>query len=121
MPYRVAQRKWPGTKWLIEIKKRIFLKGVRRLFTTQDDNDMLEVYKCHKEVRAAEIARIDAVDDGYELVFVKKGGGEYTIGVTNEWTNKNLPVAGGYYVEYDDGYTSFSPKMPFEKGYSLVG
>ena len=33
---------------------------------------------------------------------------------------KHNPETGGYLVMYDDGYMSYSPAEPFEKGYSLL-
>lgn len=37
-----------------------------------------------------------------------------------EYLQKHNPVAGGYYVVYDDGYKSFSPAAAFEEGYALI-
>lgn len=39
--------------------------------------------------------------------------------ITPEYFAKHRPVAGGYYVVYADGYTSFSPAKAFEEGYTL--
>jgi hypothetical protein len=33
---------------------------------------------------------------------------------------KHNPQVGGYFVEYDDGYHSFSPAEAFEAGYTLI-
>ena len=33
--------------------------------------------------------------------------------------SRYIPVPGDYYVVYDDGYKSFSPRKAFEEGYSL--
>jgi hypothetical protein len=33
---------------------------------------------------------------------------------------KHSPEAGGYYVQYKDGYTSFSPAEAFEEGYTRL-
>ena len=38
--------------------------------------------------------------------------------MSEEWLAKHSPVAPGYYVVYEDGYSSFSPVEAFEKGYS---
>ena len=40
--------------------------------------------------------------------------------VDNEFMNKHKPVVGGYFVIYEDGYTSFSPAAAFESGYTRV-
>jgi hypothetical protein len=41
--------------------------------------------------------------------------------VSDEYVAKHKPVVGGYWVQYDDGYTSFSPAQAFEEGYTLLG
>lgn len=33
---------------------------------------------------------------------------------------KHKPVAGGYFVVYEDGYESFSPAKAFEEGYTRI-
>lgn len=73
-------------------------------------------YKCHKEVHALKIGRIvikigggavmDPVEEGYR-----------PFGVSKEYLKRHNPIAGGYYVVYEDGYKSFSPSPTFEKGY----
>ena len=37
--------------------------------------------------------------------------------VTEGWFNNRAPHVDGYFVEYQDGYTSFSPADAFESGY----
>lgn len=86
-------------------------------------------YKCHKEVHALKIAGIelDSVKakaegretDGSAIITpVDKG---YTpFRVAHAYVGKHNPEVGGYYVEYDDGYTSFSPAKAFEEGYTLM-
>jgi hypothetical protein len=34
--------------------------------------------------------------------------------------SRYIPVSGDYFVVYDDGYESISPKKAFEEGYTLV-
>lgn len=36
------------------------------------------------------------------------------------WMAKNRPEVGGYFVEYEGGYTSYSPAPAFEGGYRLL-
>ena len=38
--------------------------------------------------------------------------------VDMSYMTKHEPAIGGYYVEYDDGYKSFSPCETFESGYT---
>jgi hypothetical protein len=40
--------------------------------------------------------------------------------VTGEYMAKHKPEVGGYFVQYDDGYTSFSPAKAFEDGYTRL-
>jgi len=42
------------------------------------------------------------------------------ISISHEYLRKHNPIAGGYYVVYEDGYKSFSPAVAFEKGNVLI-
>jgi hypothetical protein len=80
-------------------------------------------YKCHKQVWALKIADISLTDTGQEkgaalIVPAEKGYAAFT--VDQSYMDKHRPQAGGYYVVYDDGYTSFSPAKAFEEGYTRV-
>ena len=76
-------------------------------------------YRCHKEVRAVKIHRIDTHLDTVDAVVVPEDGFA-PIPVSARFLWKHEPEAGGYLVLYDDGYVSYSPAEPFEKGYSLI-
>lgn len=80
------------------------------------------VYVCHKRVRALKIADIVAVngDDDtaatlYNLVFADHRA--VPLQVESRWIAEKGAIKGGYLVEYEDGYRSFSPAEAFEKGY----
>lgn len=75
-------------------------------------------YRCHKEVRAAKIARIEQVGVFSKLHFEDER--IPAVAVTNMWIENKEAVAGGYYVAYDDGYSSFSPAGVFENGYTII-
>jgi hypothetical protein len=91
-------------------------------------------YICHKTVHAllisAVLKRGEVGLDVDEETFVASDGFHGAelvpdrsdlyapIEVTAEWYRKHNPVAGGYYVVYADGYTSFSPAAAFEDGYT---
>lgn len=79
---------------------------------------MLPRYKCHKEVHAAKITRIDKDESpGATLRF----GEAYAFHKVDEsWMTRFKPEVGGYYVVYEDGYASFSPVKAFESGYELI-
>ncbi|MCU1338860.1 MAG: hypothetical protein JWO19_4441 [Bryobacterales bacterium] len=40
--------------------------------------------------------------------------------VDQAYMDKHKPDVGGYYVQYDDGYKSFSPAKAFEDGYTRL-
>lgn len=79
-------------------------------------NEQMPRYKCHKIVGALKIGKILAHDDGTATIQTEEEGfGHFQ--VSAGFIKKHKPVAGGYYVEYEDGYVSFSPAEAFEKGY----
>lgn len=81
----------------------------------------LPLYQCHKKVRAAKITEIESHEnDGTgsrTMVFGEIGGSKF---LTDEWKDRFKPEVGGYYVIYEDDYTSFSPAKAFEEGYSRI-
>jgi hypothetical protein len=79
--------------------------------------NMLPLYKCHKKVRAAQI--IDIIDGEHSVGLTLKDQPNIQH-VTHEWTFKHEVMIGGYFVVYEDGYTSFSPQEAFENGYTRV-
>ncbi len=40
--------------------------------------------------------------------------------ISQQYLSKHQPCIGGYYVVYQDGYSSFSPAEAFESGYTRV-
>lgn len=80
----------------------------------------LPKYVCHKEVRALLITSIEwnSTEQHYLLHFA--GSGYSPVVVSKEWVDSKGPKCGGYYVQYNNGYTSFSPAEAFEEGYTLV-
>lgn len=82
---------------------------------------LLPVYRCHKEVRAVKIAKIDASADGTtDSVLTPTELGYAPIGVSDDFMRRHSPKVGGYFVVYEDGYISYSPGAPFEAGYTRV-
>lgn len=71
-------------------------------------------YRCHKEVWALKIAAVD----GARVVFAEEGF--QPLSVDPKMFARYKPVAGDYYVQYDDGYQSFSPAKAFEEGYTRI-
>lgn len=86
----------------------------------------MQLYKCHKEVKAQRIVRVRKVGcygpnkwTGADI-FLDNGA---CVLVDEKWLERNPKVAeGGYFVEYQqaDFYTAYSPAAPFEQGYTKV-
>lgn len=82
-------------------------------------------YECHKTVSALKIKEVQdpteagSETDGSRLLVVEEEG-FLPIRVDQEYVRKHNPQAGGYYVVYNDGYTSFSPAEAFEEGYTRI-
>lgn len=86
------------------------------------ENKELPQYQCIKIVGALKITGINPVHryktdkriiDHYEI---EGEGGLNQLTVSCDYM-KHKPESGGYYVEYADGYTSYSPAQAFEDGY----
>lgn len=80
----------------------------------------LPQYQCHKKVRAAKITNIvDYRPHGPDVRLVF-GEIDKTLEVPRAWMKRHKPVVGGYYVVYEDNYSSYSPSPSFEGGYSKL-
>ncbi len=95
----------------------------------------LAKYRCHKDVRAARIETVEpdatavrGTQAGPFLVLLSDptftGSPDDTPmvrqDVTVKWMTKHSPEVGGYFVAYEDGYTSYRPAKAFEAGYTLI-
>lgn len=79
-------------------------------------------YICHKRVFAFRIAAIEMRPGTTGNVFeVISKNRQYKVLVDRAWIGRHNPEVGGYFVRYEDEYTSYSPDMAFEKGYTLAG
>ncbi len=81
-------------------------------------------YQCHKIVRALEIKEVipaPPLQIGVTVAtLVPEEEGFLPFAVSLDYMRKHEPVAGGYYVVYEDGYESFSPAAAFENGYTKI-
>ena len=77
-------------------------------------------YKCHKEVWALKIAAIETREDGSATLAFEDPGYAPTIVKDFSLKFKGNEDDLGYYVVYNDGYTSWSPTKAFEEGYTRV-
>jgi hypothetical protein len=86
----------------------------------------MPVYISHKKVRALEIRSIGAYrasatdKDGLEREIVFADPGFPRIWVPSDMFVRYTPMPGDYYVLYEDGYASFSPRKAFLDGYVLA-
>ena len=84
--------------------------------------DLLPKWQSHKVVRGAKIHSIDA-DNILLLVPMRGPDGKpaedmiASVRAADRMFDRYMPVPGDYYVVYDDGYASISPKKAFEEGY----
>lgn len=83
----------------------------------------LPQYQCHKIVGALKIKSITPEQKArwitlYKIEFEEEGYDPITM--PQEWYNKHKPCIGGYFVQYKDGYVSYSPAKEFIDGYTKV-
>jgi hypothetical protein len=90
--------------------KGALCRGSQAFGTACGQCERCKWYQAHPGPRNAVITP-DITPEGFELPsFV----------VSGEFMSKHKPVAGGYFVVYEDGYESFSPAQAFEEGYTLI-
>jgi hypothetical protein len=82
-------------------------------------------YRSHKTVWALKIVAVDdptrpgdETDGSRVLTFAEPGYAPQR--VPHAFVRKHDPKAGGYFVVYEDGYTSWSPADAFESGYTRI-
>lgn len=82
-------------------------------------------WQSHKQVYGDKITKIQRADPNSESAKDDAGirwlldcGGIVT--VTKDLIGRGAPVVGDYYVQYDDGYKSWSPAKAFEEGYTRI-
>ncbi len=75
-------------------------------------------YKCHKEVHALKIADVVTESATGRTFIVPTDEGYERFEVDQVYIERHRPQPGGYFVRYEDGYTSFSPATAFESGYT---
>lgn len=76
-------------------------------------------YQSHKKVWALKIKNIIGDMGGGAIIYPEEEG-YGVIKVESDYVEKHAPFEGGYYVEYEGGYKSFSPADVFESGYTLL-
>jgi len=94
----------------------------------------LPQWRCHKVVGAVKIVgvqRSDRVTDGKWWKLLHDNAGLPPFGVGDDYfrsrtSDNSRPLRheeyiGGYLVQYEDGYLSWSPAKAFEDGYTRIG
>lgn len=92
----------------------------------QEASAEMPQYQCHKKVYALKISKVKqsstttpgGPQGTWDLIPEDKQYG--AIVVPHEFVLKNNPQPGGYYVEYVDGYKSYSHAEAFESGYTII-
>lgn len=76
-------------------------------------------YTSHKKVWALEIATINRMQPGkIVLSFRDKGYAPMMLDEDHPLFARYAPLQGDYYVVYEDGYKSLSPRKAFVEGYT---
>lgn len=73
----------------------------------------LPQYRARKVVGAAKIV---AIWEGSKVDLGQHG----IVEVGYDWLQEKRAAIGGYFVAYEDGYTSYSPAKAFEEGYTAI-
>lgn len=84
--------------------------------SSKDEAAAMEMprYRSHKQVWALEIDTVN----GHKLTF--RDAGYAAIMCDAAMFSRYTPVPGDFYVQYDDGYKSFSPAKAFKEGYTRI-
>ena len=83
-------------------------------------------YICHKRVRALEIASVEGDREVHhqaierKITFRDQSGALQPIWLPLNMFIRYIPKPGDFYVVYEDGYQSFSPRKAFLEGYDLA-
>lgn len=85
----------------------------------------LQLWQSHKQVQAGKIQAIDlnwdrSTDCRLQVATPMTPEGWIWLYVDNAYMDRHMPVVGGYFVRYTEGYESFSPAEPFEAGYVAI-
>lgn len=77
-------------------------------------------YRCHKEVWALKIKKVMLSSNSVTCWLTFEEPGSASIPVSSSWIARHDVRDGGYYVVYEDGYSSYSPAKAFEDGYTRI-
>lgn len=79
-------------------------------------------YRCHKVVRALKLSDITRNNDTRQVTVVPEDKSYQPFDATPGWYGRfhGSDDDTGYFVQYEDGFLSWSPTKAFEDGYSLI-
>lgn len=80
----------------------------------------LSRYQCHKQVNAVKIAAVEFMEDGSATISPASSNGMIWTKPGYREKFKGGEDDLGYFVVYDDGYSSWSPTKAFEEGYTKL-
>lgn len=81
----------------------------------------LPTYRSIKIVKAAKITAIHKCGiTRINTLSLDALGQQFELKAEDSWFYKHEPQVGGYLVVYEDGYCSYSPSVPFEKGHVRI-
>lgn len=114
-PIYLDARVPPTTMAMLYIYEDEVIYNIATRIWTEAATLTLPKYQSRKIVKGAKIISIvDLIGDcGLELNLE----GDQKVAISRDWYVKHSAASGGYYVIYDDGYTSWSPAEAFENGY----
>ena len=92
---------------------------------SEDDENVereMPRYQSHKKVWALEINAVAITHGGTNrsLSFKDRGYAAKGFAIDDAIFSRYMPVPGDFYVVYDDGYKSFSPRKAFLEGYTKL-
>lgn len=81
----------------------------------------LPLWQSHKRVHGDAIVEIRPVGTQGDTCWVLACGTIIGVETVKEVTKRSSPIVGDYFVLYEDGYESWSPKKAWEDGYTRIG
>ncbi|WP_156932464.1 hypothetical protein [Mesorhizobium sp. LNJC391B00] len=86
------------------------------------DSKLAPQYRCHKQVRALKLTDITRNLDTGQVTLTPEDKSHAPFDAPPGWYERfhGSDNDTGYFVQYEDGFASWSPTEPFEDGYSLL-
>lgn len=77
----------------------------------------MKKYQCHKVVKAVKCSDLTCLSEYKNQIHGDDG---LIYHITDNLFDRGKPTGSFYYIEYEDGYHSWSPADVFEKGYTIM-